>query len=78
MINPVLDMLFATQSELADRATAYLLKDENMTGSRMHRVNVNLEKPIDLDDAREALKLLPLAQAKANKDFAAFRGIIEA
>jgi predicted acylesterase/phospholipase RssA len=77
MISPILDMMFATQSELADRTTAYLLKDEDMTGRRMLRVNVNLAKPIDLDDAKEALKLLPLADTRAVKDFEAFKRIVD-
>ena len=77
MISPILDMMFATQSELADRATAYLVKDERMTGTRMLRVNVNLQTSIDLDDAKEALKLLALAAQSATDDFEAFRKIID-
>ena len=56
MLEPVLDMMFATQSELADSACATLLGDED--GARMLRVNVPLERAIDLDDVPEAVQKL--------------------
>jgi hypothetical protein len=79
-IQPVLDVMFATQSELADVATAYLLKDEGMRGDRrrMLRINANLENIIDLDDAETAAKiLLPLAELQAGDTLPAFKRMIE-
>lgn len=79
MIQPVLDLLFSTQSELADRASAHLLKDEGMRGDRrrMLRVNADLKKLIDLDDSDNAAKiLLPRADEKVEETFTAFSRMI--
>jgi patatin-like phospholipase/acyl hydrolase len=59
MLSPILDMMFATQMELSDRMAGFLLGDEEMTGTRMLRVNVNLEKSIALDDVEGAVSVLP-------------------
>jgi uncharacterized protein len=77
MIQPILDMMFAMQSELADKATASLLRDRRMK-HRMLRVNVNLKEFIDLDDVDEAIrKLIPLAAREADSTFEAFRRLIQ-
>lgn len=77
MLKPIMDMMFSTQSELADVATAHLLGDVDMTGNRMLRINAHLEKDIDLDDVDEAIRRLkPLAEREARNGFAKFQQII--
>jgi patatin-like phospholipase/acyl hydrolase len=77
MLNPVLDMMFSTQSELADQVAALLLGDATMTGQRLLRVNAQLEKAIELDDVQEAIqKLKPLAEHEARKGFGEFKRIL--
>jgi uncharacterized protein len=66
MIEPVLDMMFATQSELADRTAAYLLDDYPISGARMLRVNVQMHELVELDNVAAAIqRLVPLAEGKA-------------
>jgi hypothetical protein len=77
MIQPILDMMFAMQSEMADKTSASLLRDRQMR-HRMLRVNVNLKEFIDLDDVDEAVrKLKPLAAREADNTFEAFRKLIK-
>lgn len=73
MLNPILDIMFSTQSELSDLSTAYLLGDESMTGDRMLRINAQLDKLVDLDDVSEAVRRLkPLAEQAARNSFGRF------
>jgi patatin-like phospholipase/acyl hydrolase len=77
MIKPLLDMMFATQSELADETVGVLLGDEQFSGKRMLRVNTRLAKPIELDDflmARQHLK--PLAENEARSNIGKIKSLI--
>ena len=77
MLSPVLDMMFSTQSELSDLAAAYLLDDENMTGSRMLRINVQLDKLVALDNVADAIRRLkPLAEHAARSSVETFSKLI--
>lgn len=79
MLGPIMDMMFATQSELADQAIACLVNDEGMNGNRMLRVNVPLDRVIELDDVQEAVRRLkPLAEQEARTGIGRFRRLIEA
>jgi uncharacterized protein len=79
MLTPVMDMMFATQSELADRAIAYLVDDEEMSENRMLRVNAHLDKVVELDDVQEAVRRLkPLAEQEARTGIGRFRRVIGA
>ena len=79
MLGPIIDMMFATQSELADQAIACLVNDEGMNGNRMLRVNVPLDRVIELDDVQEAVRRLkPLAEQEARTGIGRFRRLIEA
>jgi hypothetical protein len=53
MVSPILDMMFATQAQLADEAVKRLLGEQNLL-----RVNTTLPTPIDLDDMEQALYIL--------------------
>lgn len=78
MIRPTLDMMFATQSELADDTVATLLGDERFSGAKMLRVNTRLVAPIDLDDATLAIeKLKPLAEQEARSHANRIRALCE-
>src|SRR5262249_7056422 len=77
MLEPVMDMIFATQSELADMACASLLGDPEMRGERLLRINVQLDRVIELDDTEEAVRRLkPRAEQIARDTFGSFRKII--
>jgi hypothetical protein len=77
MLSPVLDMMFATQSELADETVGSLLNDPTFSGTRMLRVNVHLGEPIDLDDVQSAIaKLKPLAEQEARAMIGKFKGLL--
>ena len=78
MLYPILDMMFATQMELSDRTTAFLLNDAEMTGTRMLRVNTTLASAIALDDVDVALaQLSPLAVREARNNGAKFVRLVE-
>ena len=77
MLEPVLDMMFATQMEAVDRYAAMLLQDEGWTGATMLRVNVDLARNIPLDDAAGAVNLLPArAITKARNEYAKVRALL--
>ena len=74
MLKPMLNMMFATQSELADETVGALLDDNAFSGVRMLRINTQLDAPIDLDDARlAAIRLKPLAEDEARAAIGKFR-----
>ena len=78
MLNPILDMMFSTQSQLSDHATAHLLNDVKMTGQRMLRINAQLERAIELDDVYEAVRRLkPLAERAAREGFGEFAKLVQ-
>jgi hypothetical protein len=77
MLNPILDMMFSTQSELAEQAASILLNDLDMA-HRMLRVNAVLPQGIDLDDVNGALQKLPaLAEFEARNYGYKFKTIAE-
>jgi len=77
MLKPTLNMMFATQSELADETVGTLLDDSTFSGLRMLRINTRLDAPIDLDDARLAIsRLKPLAEDEARAAVGKFRGLL--
>ena len=78
MLEPILDMMFATQMELSDRLAGHLLGDEEMTGKRMLRVNVSLAAGVGLDDVKESVsKLPPLAVREARNHVDQVRRLLE-
>jgi hypothetical protein len=79
MLNPVMDMMFSTQSELADATVANLLGDFEMAGQRILRIKAPQDKVIELDDVRAAIqKLKPLAEQEARNGFGTFASFIRA
>ncbi|MCP2214405.1 patatin-like phospholipase family protein [Bradyrhizobium diazoefficiens] len=77
MLAPAMDMMFATQSELADETVGTLLDDANFSGKRMLRINVQLGQPIGLDDVEAAIaKLKPLAEQEARLRIGRFRNLL--
>lgn len=73
MLNPVLDMIFATQMEAADRIAAR----RRLDGARMLRVNVSLPRSISLDDVDQALKTLPArAVTQARNEYQKLRPLL--
>ena len=75
MLGPIMDMMFAMQSELADRATASLLHDKD--GDRVLRVNVTLNKIVELDDVDEAVRQLkPLAERETRTGIGKFMEMV--
>jgi uncharacterized protein len=78
MLNPILDIMFSTQSELSDLLTAYLLRDESMAGERMLRINAQLETIVDLDNVTDAIqRLKPLAEQVARSTFGRFSKLVQ-
>ncbi|MHC2624998.1 patatin-like phospholipase/acyl hydrolase [Bradyrhizobium huanghuaihaiense] len=77
MLKPTLNMMFATQSELADQTVGTLLDDSTFSGTRMLRINTQLDAPIDLDDAKLAIsRLKPLAEDEARGAVGKFRKLL--
>jgi hypothetical protein len=78
MLKPILNMMFATQSELADETVGELLNDEKFSGTRMLRINTQLDAPIELDDVKTAItRLKPLAEHEARSSFGKIRALLE-
>ncbi len=68
MIEPIIEMMFAGQAELADEIASVLVGDLGASGASMMRVNVPLPRMIELDDASAALAVLGgLAEAELGK-----------
>jgi patatin-like phospholipase/acyl hydrolase len=79
MLKPILNMMFATQSELADETVGELLNDDKFSGARMLRINTQLDAPIDLDDVKSAInRLKPLAEHEARTTFGRIRALLKA
>jgi patatin-like phospholipase/acyl hydrolase len=79
MLKPIMDMMFATQSELADETVGTLLDDPLFSGARMLRINTQLDVPIELDDVKSAIdRLKPLAEAEARSSIGKFRSLLQA
>lgn len=77
MLEPVMNMMFATQSELADKTVGELLGDETFSGERMLRVNAQLDVAIALDDVVVAVqKLKPRAEHAARESIGAIRAFV--
>jgi patatin-like phospholipase/acyl hydrolase len=77
MLKPTLNMMFSTQSELADETVGTLLDDSSFSGFRMLRINTQLDAPIDLDDAKLAIdRLKPLAEMEARATIGKFRKLL--
>ena len=73
MLSPVLDIMFATQSELAEEAAQFLLKKQG----NVLPVNKSMKKFIDLDDSEQAAEILmPLADESAEHHFAHFKRLV--
>jgi len=76
MLAPTLDMMFATQGELADETVGTLLDDPTFSGVRMLRINAQLGEPIGLDDVEQAIaKLKPLAEQEARLRIGRFKQV---
>jgi uncharacterized protein len=73
MLSPILDIMFATQSELAEEAVAYLLKNE----ANVLHINISLKDFIELDDSKKAAEILePLGEQCAGEQFERFQRIV--
>jgi uncharacterized protein len=78
MLKPILNMMFATQSELADETVGELLDDEKFSGARMLRINTQLDAPIELDDVNSSInRLKPLAEHEARTAIGKIRALLE-
>jgi patatin-like phospholipase/acyl hydrolase len=65
MLRSVLDIMFATQAQLAEETAGALVGDEGFSGSRMLIVNPDLPGKIDLDDVGSAVTILkPRAESE--------------
>jgi patatin-like phospholipase/acyl hydrolase len=78
MLKPVMDMMFATQSELADETVGALLDDPQFSGARMLRINTQLDVQIELDDVKSAIdRLKPHAEVEARSSVGKIRVLLQ-
>jgi patatin-like phospholipase/acyl hydrolase len=79
MLKPIMAMMFATQSELADETVGTLLEDPTFSGLRMLRINTQLDVPIELDDVKSAIdRLKPRAEHEARIAMGKIRTLLQA
>jgi hypothetical protein len=74
MLRSVLDIMFATQAQLAEETVGALVGDEGFSGSRMLLVNPELPRKIDLDDVGLAVSILkPRAESELRENLRLIR-----
>lgn len=77
MLRSVLNAVFATQAELAERTVGTLLHDETFSGSKFLRVNVDLPQKIELDDVATAIEILkPRAESALKENLATIKSML--